>query len=119
MFLQGTLPELPASPQPHPESCGLSGAGPKGGVQHSSQQGVPLPDKNRFFSARAAQIIFSDCLSFSVNLVPDQTIETFYFALSGADSHLYDGCLHCYFQFLFVVNDGLYFATVVLWSPFA
>lgn len=33
---------------PCPGTRGLPGAGPSGGVQRCSQQGVPLPDENRF-----------------------------------------------------------------------
>lgn len=70
------------------EICGLPGAGPRGGVQHCVQQGVPLPDKNRFLCARATQITFSASLSFLVSVAPDPTPEAFCFAL-WVSAHTY------------------------------
>lgn len=85
----------------------LSGAGPRGGVQRGGQQGVPLPDKNRFLCARATQIRFSASLAFLVDLAPESTLEAFYFALSGPGPHLYDCAVHmAVFSFFLLLTVG-------------
>lgn len=84
-----------------------SGAGPGGGVQRSGQQGVPLPDKNRFLCARATQIRFSARLAFLVNLARESTPEAFYFALSGLGPHLYNCAVHiAVFNFFLLLTVG-------------
>lgn len=102
------------------EICRLSGAGPRGGVQPRGQQGVPLPDKNRFFCARATQITFSASLFFLVNVARDLTPEAFNFALSGPSPHLYDCAVHiAVFNFFLLLTVGrLCFATAAEGSPF-
>ena len=91
--------------------CRLPGAGPRGGVQHRGQQGVPLPDKNRLFCARATQIMFSASLSFLVNVARDLTPETFNFALSGPRPHLYDCAVHIAVFSFFLLTVG----SALLW----
>lgn len=89
------------------EICRLSGAGPRGGVQPRGQQGVPLPDKNRLFCARATQITFPASLSFLVYVARDLTPEAFNFALSGPRPHLYGCAVHvAAFSFFLLFTVG-------------
>jgi hypothetical protein len=85
----------------------MFGAEPRGGVQRGGQQGVSLPDKNRFVSARATHIMSSAILSFLVNLVQYSSPEIFYFALSGLGPHLYDCSVHiAVFSFFLLLTVG-------------
>lgn len=86
--LQGTRP--PSSAR---FSAGLykqcSGERPRGGVQSGGQQGVPLPDKNRFFPVPARHKSHTlPPWPFKINLAQDSTPETFYFVLPGPGPHL-------------------------------
>lgn len=91
------------------ETCGLPGAGPRGGVQPRGQQGVRLPEKNRFFCARAAHITFSAGLSFFksvwLEIWPQKHL---FFALAGPSSHLYDCAVYiAVFNFFLLLTARL------------
>lgn len=108
VLYKGFAPPEPFSPRwPCPKMYGLSGAGPRPGVQHCGQQGVPLPDKNRFLSARATQITFSASLPFLVNVAPDSALEAFNFALLGPSPRLYNYAVHtAVFTFFLLLTVG-------------